>query len=150
MRETAQAGGWVLWAGVVAIIVAILLAAMAVFGFGLFKRSTADFRGTTDQIEQTRASGSFRIQAYDRFYDRCAGVQADEATIKALLDERANAPDGRKAQINATLTAVRSARAEKIAEYNADARKVGTIGQFRAIDLPGRLDATDEETTCEV
>lgn len=153
MREVTGASGAIIGLAAIAIVVAIVVGAMAVFGFGLFQRGTANFRGGTEQIEQTRGSGSYRIQAYDQFYDRCAGIQADEQTIEQLHAEsrRPATTADRKSQIAATITAVGSARAEKVADYNADARKQDTRGHFRASDLPYEIPLTyDKEnpTTC--
>lgn len=148
MKDMTDTSWLILFAGVLAIIVVIVLSIMATFGFGLFQRGTADFRGGTQAIEQTKGSGSYRIAAYDRFFDSCASIQSDEGTIKELLEERKSANKDRVDQINTTLTAVRSARREKIAEYNADARKTDTRGHFRSSDLPYNINAEEEITTC--
>ena len=132
-----------------AIVVVLAVGAMALFGFGLFNRSTADFRGTNSQIEQTKGDGTYRIGAYERFYGLCASVQDDEASIDSLKEElKTDPPADRVVQINASLTALRSNRAENINRYNADARKSATLAQFKASDLPHELDKTAEETTC--
>jgi hypothetical protein len=135
--------------GILGVLIAMVFAAMAIFGFGLFQRGTADFRGKTKQIEQTKASGTYRIAAYEHFYDLCAAVQDDEISISSLREElKTEPPQNRVTQINASLTALRSSRGEKINQYNADARKSGTIGQFKASDLPYQLNKNTEETTC--
>lgn len=150
-RDTAKYGIWVVIGGVVAIIVVLILAAMAVFGFGLFQRGTADFRGGTKAIEKTKGSGDFRIAAYDHFFNLCAAVQSDEASIDSLKEElNTNPSDGRKEQVQASMTALRSSRAEKINQYNADAHKDFTVGQFRDSQLPFTLDRNSEATTCTV
>jgi hypothetical protein len=148
MREGAKLTGTGIFLWGVAILVVIVLSAMALFGFGLFNRGTANFRGKNEQIEKTKANGNYRIAAYDQFYNLCASVQDDEATIQNLEEElKTKPPQDRITQINASLTAVKSGRRSKINEYNADARKTATQGQFRASDLPYHLDAT-QETTC--
>jgi hypothetical protein len=114
-----------------------------------FRWLTAEPRGALDARERTKASGAFRIAAYDHFFDLCAAVQADEARIEALKQEYASNPTPqRQTQIEASLTAVRSSRAEKISRYNTDAAKGYTIGQFRSAKLPPRLSTDQEETTC--
>jgi hypothetical protein len=108
----------------------------------------ADPKGRVQAQEQIK-SGSSRIAAYNHFFDLCAGVQSDEATMASLREELTTGPsESRRGQIQATLTALRSARAEKINQYNADARKDYTIGQFRSSGLPYTLDATLEATSC--
>lgn len=134
--------------GTAAVVVALVVGGMAVFGIGWFKKETADFRGSVAATERVHANGAYRIAAYDQFFDRCAGVQAKEATIAALKQERTTASEGRQQQIDATLTAVRSARAQDITRYNADAAKTDTVGNFLASNLPYSLDVNQENTTC--
>ena len=131
----------------VVIAVAIILA--TVYGGGLLQRMTADFRGETGQIEQTQADADYRISAYDQFYDKCAGIQTLESKISNLSDELEETDDEqRKSVLNTSITASKNKRAELINDYNADARKEATRGQFKASDLPYEVDINEEETTC--
>jgi len=131
--------------GVATLIGALML--IAVYGFGQFQRITADFRGETSQIEKTQANANYRIAAYDHFYDRCAGVQSLESKIKNMKTElEAADSDQRKTVLNTSITASKNKRAELINSYNADARKEGTRGQFKASDLPYELNEKKEET----
>jgi hypothetical protein len=151
MRDGLRVSGWVIGGAAVVIIVSLVIGAMALFGFGLFNRATADFRGTNEQIEKTRADGDYRIAAYDHFYDLCASVQTAENEIKNSEDELDETKDAtRRSQIRANITAQKNSRAEKINDYNADARKEGTQGQFRASDLPYQLNVNEEETQCSL
>jgi hypothetical protein len=135
--------------GAIGLVVLLLLGAMYLFGFGLFQRSTAGFRGKTGVIERTKGDPSFRIASYDHFFDQCASVKSDEGTIKFLEEELKTGPsEQRREQINATLSTLRASRNDKINQYNADAAKAGTQGQFRDSGLPFRLDPSSEETTC--
>lgn len=127
----------------------VLLFLIAVYGFGFLQRSTADFRGETDQIEDTKANSDYRIAAYDHFYDTCAGVQSLEGKIGNMSEELAQTDSAqRKDILNASLTASKNKRSELITEYNADARKEATEGQFRSSDLPYELNENEEETVC--
>lgn len=147
--ETLKGAGLALWAGVLALAVVLALVAMAVFGFGFFSQKSANFRGETSKRNQVEGNGSFRIAAYDSFYNQCAGIQSTEATIAALKAELLTKPSAdRVQQINAFITANVANRNGAIAQYNADARKSYTAGQFRSSDLPFQLDATQETTTC--
>ena len=131
----------------VVIAVAIILA--AVYGGGLMQRMTADFRGETGQIEQTQADADYRISAYDQFYDKCAGIQTLESKITNLSDELEETEDEqRKSVLNTSITASKNKRAELINDYNADARKEATRGQFKASDLPYEIDINEEGTAC--
>lgn len=137
--------------GALAIVVVLALAMMAVFGFGLFSQKSANFRGETSKRNQVEANGAFRIAAYDSFYNECASIQAIEGTVAALKAERDGTPKPtpeRVHEIAVALTANVATRAAAIAQYNADARKSYTSGQFRASDLPYQLDTTTEETQC--
>lgn len=140
--------GAVLAAIIAGFLLIILIASMSIYGWGLFSRATADFRGETGQTEQVLADADFRIQAYDHFYELCSAIQADEGRIENMESElEQDITDKRRSELQTAVTAVRNARGEKIATYNADARREHTVGQFRANDLPFEIDP-DEETTC--
>lgn len=145
MRDAARITGAVL-AGFVALIAVMTL---FTFGLGQWVRETAGWTGKTQQISQTRGNGSYRIAAYDHFYDLCASVQDQEVTLEAQRAELATNPtEERRGQIEANIAALTANRGEQINHYNADARKNATSGQFRASDLPYQLDRTEEHTTC--
>lgn len=148
LREGARGFGLGALLAVAGLVLLLLLAAMWAFGFGLFSKGTAEVRGQTGVRERTQANGAYRIAAYEHFYDLCASVQADEQTMAALREEAATATPARKAQIAATVTAVRANRAQSITQYNADARKTTTAANFKASDLPYQLDPATQETTC--
>lgn len=149
LRNTGRLAGATLAVGAIVLLTMLVFGLMAVFGVGLFQRETAEFRGKTAEIERTKADADYRIANYDKFFDLCASIQADEdtiATLEAELDTKPSAD--RREQINATLTAVRANRFASISEYNADAAKAGTAGQFRDSNLPPSIDKTQESTTC--
>lgn len=133
--------------GVLILIISTIL--VSVYGGGFLQRMTADFRGETSQIEQTQADADYRIGAYDQFYDKCSGVQSLESKIANLTEElEATDEDKRKSVLNTSITASKNKRAEMINDYNADARKEATRGQFRASDLPYELSEEEEKTSC--
>jgi len=135
--------------GVIAfiVIIAVLLAAV-VYGLGGFQRLTAGFRGETSQIEKTKADGDYRIAAYDEFFSKCSAIQAAEDSIANQIAEREYASPERKHQIDANVTATRNQRAQLIREYNADATREATAGQFRDSNLPYQIDIDEETTEC--
>lgn len=133
--------------GIMASIAVLFL--VSVYGFGFLQRATADFRGETGQIEDTKANSDYRIAAYDSFYDSCASVKSLETKIKNAGEELEEVEESqRKTTLNTSITAMKNKRAELIESYNADARKEATRGQFKASDLPYEL-KIEEETTCE-
>jgi hypothetical protein len=137
--------------GVVIAFVVVMIAGLLMwtFGFGLFQRGTADFRGGTEARERIVADGDYRIQVYNRFFTRCAAVQAAEDRINALnLELATNPPPARVAIIQASLAGIRAQRASAIRTYNAEAESDFTAGQFRDLDLPHQLDVDQEATQC--
>ena len=149
-REGARGGGAAIILGAVALVVIIALSIMAIFGIGLFQRSTADFRGETGQIERIQADPDYRIASYDAFFDKCAAVQSKEAQIKNLERELEDTDPStaRTERLQSSITALRNSRAELITEYNADASKEDTRANFLASSLPYQLDTNNEETPC--
>lgn len=132
------------------IVTLILLASMWVFGWGFFSRATADFRGETAQIEDTLADPDYRIAAYDHFFGLCTAVQNTEAQIRGQEGEleAEGVTEARKGQIQSNLAALRASRESLINEYNNDAGREATVGQFHASNLPDRLDSEKEKTEC--
>lgn len=130
-------------------IVAIVLALL--FTTGLIQRGTAEFRGETKQIESTKANSNYRIAQYEHFYNLCASVKSLESKIENMTDELSTVDETqRKTVLNTSITASKNKRAELINQYNADARKEGTMAQFKSSDLPYSLDENEEVTVCEV
>lgn len=126
------------------------LAAMWLFGWGFFQRETAGFRGETRVVEQVSADAGYRIAAYESFFDLCAAVQTKEAELAAAKSELDlhEQDSWRHGQLLANITAITSARAELINQYNADAAKADTAANFRSSDLPHQLDLETETTSC--
>jgi hypothetical protein len=99
---------------------------------GLIGRGNAEI-----QIE----SAPYRISAYDHFFNQCASIQGlegqiDELTAQLDLTE----PNTRAYNLTmSSLTGVKAMRHSAIAQYNADASKDYTVGQFRDSNLPYRL-----------
>lgn len=149
IKDAWRVSGLAIALGVVVLATLIALGSMAIFGWGFFQRTTADFRGETAQREQVHADPDYRIAAYEHFFDLCATVQSNEDTLANLNTELHAGPSAdREEQLYATITAVRNARNEAIREYNADARKSETRAAFLDSDLPYQLDPSEEHTTC--
>lgn len=129
-------------------VLAVLLIIGAWFAITQFQRGTADYRGETGVIENTEANAQFRMQAYDEFFDLCASVQTYETRIEALEEELESAEGTRANELKTALTANKAQRAGLINQYNVDASKEWTVGQFQSQDLPFKLDIEKEKTTC--
>lgn len=149
MKDGIKAGGAVLAALLGLVVILLVIGLVGVFGLGWFTDTTADRTGKTQQEQQINGNGSYRIAAYDHFYDLCAQVQTEEQSIRNLQNELKTTTDAtRKTVIPASITALENNRASDINQYNADARKSYTLGQFKSSDLPFQLDITEENTTC--
>ena len=116
--------------------------AFVALSFGM-QVATAGLVGRGEARIQIQSAGS-RIANYNHFFDKCSSIQGHEGGIDALLDELALYERGSDdfSRVATNLTGVKSARARAIAEYNNNAQKDYTSGQFRDSDLPYVLDTT--------
>jgi hypothetical protein len=131
------------WFWILVSILTIVAVGALVFGI---RWATAPAKGKLAAREQIQ-SGQYRIAAYDHFFDLCSSIQGLEGQLAAQRAALSTATGDEEARISANVAGIEGERARAIAEYNADARKSYTLGQFRASDLPYRLDAK-ETTTC--
>lgn len=132
-------GNALLW--VLGTLAVVLLIGVIMFGW---RWATAGPKGSLQAREEI-LSGSNRISAYNKFFDLCAAVQTAETNLAAFYSELAATPKDDVREINrikTNITGVTAARNENVNQYNADARKSYTIGQFRASDLPYQLPTT--------
>ncbi|MDQ1069042.1 hypothetical protein [Streptomyces canus] len=143
VREGARLAAWAV-SGVIGLAV---LYVIGVCAFGGAEWITAPFRGEADKHENTVGSGEFRQTTYEEFFDLCEAVQNAEGTIQALQEEREVASETRTTQIDQSITALKATRIESVNTYNSKAAQEHRA-PFRDKDLPYRLDATAEHTTC--
>jgi hypothetical protein len=138
-------------AGAVALIVFLIVGTMWIFGAGWFSNATANFRGNVAVHNQINANGSYRIAAYDHFFDLCTQVQTAETSTANDQDElKITTDQQRKLVLVSSITALKNSRADLIHQYNNDSQKSYTEGQFKSSKLPYQLDLTQENTTCIV
>lgn len=132
-------------AGVLAVIIAVLVIAGVTLGVRWLVASPS---GAVQQREQTIGSGSYRIQAYDAFYDDCAAALTTQQNLHNARQQLAAEKDPtRRAQLEGNVTALANTLNAQVNQYNADARKADTRAHFRASDLPYQIDST-QEITC--
>lgn len=143
VREGARLGAWAV-AGVIGLAVLYVIGA---FAFGGAAWITAPFRGETEERNNTVGSGEFRQTTYEEFFDLCEAVQNAEGTIQVLQEERKAASETRRTQIDQSITALKASRIESVNDYNSKAAQEHRA-PFRDKDLPYRLDAAAERTTC--
>ncbi len=125
----------------VGVVVGVLLLIMLV---GVVTFAWAPWKGEREQRMMTEGSGSYRIAAYDSFYDQCGSIQAIEDQIVNMEADK-SLPEAFKAT---NLLALKNQRATLIRQYNADASKADTRANFMASDLPYKIDSTQETTSC--
>lgn len=122
------------------VVVAVLLVwgvSAGVWGLGV---ATGGLYGSGEAYK-TIHSADFRIAAYDHFFNLYASIKSLEGKIDEITDTLAVLEAGTRAY-NYTLTALtgtKGLRHEAIQQYNADAMKDWTEGQFRDNDLPYQI-----------
>ena len=144
-KEENRVNGWI--AAVYSILsIAAMLGIIFAFTAGIWglKVATAGIYGRGEARIQIQ-SATFRIAAYELFFGQCAGIQANEAQIDSLaltLDTEELSQRTREIMLT-QLTGVRAARLGAIADYNLDAERSWTVGQFRDEDLVFKIPATE-------
>ena len=103
--------------------------------------ATAGLLGSVEAEVEIK-SGDFRLQAYDQFFDLCEGVQVNEDVMDESWRQIQRLEVGSKAwqRKDEEFSAQYRARQEGIREYNADANRSWTVGQFRDENLAFKLD----------
>ena len=126
---------WVL--AIVAVIAAVgIVIAIGSYAFNWF---AAPYQGKLQARQQIQGSGDFRIQAYNHFFDLCASVttmdQALQATVQAEKQDSGQSLSEDRTNYIAQL----NSRNDAANQYNVDAEKSYTVGQFRASNLPYQI-----------
>jgi len=140
-------GNMALWVIGLVVLGAVITASL--WGFGVIFAPQIGKGEARKQIN----SGDFRIQAYDHFFNACASIQGLEGQLDAQKEALSTATGDTRDRILTNIAGIQGARSQAIAQYNADARKGYTIGQFRASDLPYQLPVgayTGGKTSCVV
>ena len=134
--------------GIFAVVGLFLLAAALNLGGLALNAELAPWIGEKKQVIKTN-DVNYRIPAYDHFFNLCASIQAREDQIDnmQLLDDN----DPTK---STNIVGLQNLRQSDIRQYNADATKEGTLGQFRASNLPYYIDPAaytgENKTSCSV
>lgn len=125
------------------IVLGVMAAIVLLAGLGwAIRYYTAPIEGKVGAQEQIQ-SAPHRIAAYNHFFDLCAGVRTDEVSLDAQLEQlQVTTDEFQRARVQTNITGLKGHRAGLIEEYNANARKDYTEGQFRDSDLPYQLPTT--------
>lgn len=123
----------------------IVLLALIIGGSWTYKWYTAPIRGKIEMREQIQ-NKDHRRYSYEHFYDLYASYESYKDSLNAQLEVLDTADDTQKARVRQNIAALKSQMARVREEYNADSRKTKTSGQFKAWDLPERLDSYNINT----
>ncbi|WAZ26270.1 hypothetical protein STRCI_007828 [Streptomyces cinnabarinus] len=143
VRLGPRSKGWAV-GGILGLAVLYVVGVFAFGGAGWF---IAPFHDGEDEPEDTVESVEFHRTTYEEFADLCEAAQNAEGTIEALQEERKAATAVRATQIDQSITALKATRIESVNAYNSKAAQEHRA-PFRDKNLPYRLDATAEHTTC--
>lgn len=121
-------------------LLGILIVSFGLWGLGV---ALAPIFGRGEAHKQLN-SAQYRIAAYDHFFEQCSSIQGTEGSIDALVAQLENT-EGERARnlVNSSLAGAKALRLQAINDYNADARKGYTEGQFRDSDLPFYIEPTN-------
>lgn len=101
---------------------------------------TAMPTGALEAQEQIQ-SRDFRIGAYQHFFNLYGAIQALDAALAEQERILVQTPDPKDQQrIRQNIAGITAERARAIYQYNMDARKGYTEGQFRDNSLPYQID----------
>lgn len=132
---------------IVLMVVGVLLLFALIWGGVMgWRYYTASIVGKTGAQEEVQ-SADFRIYSYNHFYDSCAEIQKAEAAYDAQYDLlQSMEPGTDQYERQQRVVAVQKQWIEQLKhQYNADAEKEGTMGQFRANDLPSYINTEQHE-----
>lgn len=131
------------------VVVGLTVLGLAWYGIHIWRRETADTKGTTDVIEAVSGDAGYRLAEYEQFYDRCWAIIELEAQIAIAQESLAAAEPGSwdASALQRNLTALQNQRIDLIAAYNADAAKADTAQNFLADGLPPAIEL-EGETSC--
>lgn len=132
-----------IWQGIVLAVIGIVLVWGLVAGIWGLGVATAGLYGR-GEAHKVINSADFRIAAYEHFFNQYASIKSLEGQIDELTATLALMEPGTR-EYNYTLTSLTGAKALRhtaIQQYNADAMKDWTEGQFRDNDLPYQIPDT--------
>lgn len=139
MRTTLEAVG--IGCGIFALILVLLIGSVATVGIGWgFDWVVAPFKGALSAREKIQGDGDFRIQAYTKFYNDCASIQALETDWDAQNRSLAAIQDPQRREIiELNKAGISAARDGAIRRYNTDSHKQWTEAQFKSTTLAYEL-----------
>jgi len=133
----------VIFGGIIIFLVIFLVLFGGIMAFRYF---TAEIRGIVPAEERIQ-SADFRIYSYEYFYNQLATINAEEANYDAQYErlQTLTTESDEYNRVQRNLAAIKAHIERLKRQYNADSKKEGTRGQFRATDLPYQLDIQPHE-----
>lgn len=142
LNDETRHGFWYSARWIVAVVLLAVVISAGLWALGVVGAST---KGKGDAY-RTKESGTNRIAAQERFETTYADVLASDQRLDILHLARQAAPEDAYAATRYTGAVAYCISARN--GYNAEARKY-TAEQFRASDLPEKLDPADPATDCK-
>lgn len=124
---------------VLSILAFLVLMALVIGGTWTYKWYTAPIRGKIEMREQIQ-NKDHRRYSYEHFYDMYASHESYKDSLRAQKQVLDTADGNQENRVRQNIAALKSQMARVREEYNADSRKTKTAGQFKAWDLPKRLE----------
>lgn len=113
---------------------------IVILGGWFWRYYTAPIEGRVGAQQQIQ-SAEQRITAYNYFFDLYGAIKSYDGALKALQEQllQVSGPE-EKDRVLATIAGLKGQKARAIEQYNVDARKSYTIGQFKDWSLPYQLE----------
>jgi hypothetical protein len=126
--------------GIVALVISFFVGLLVLIGiiwvlsfaFGWF---TAAPQGKL-QARQQIQSGNYRIAAYESFFNKCSSITTLDEALNQTLDNEKSDKGSDLTRDKVNFTAQLNSRNDAANQYNVDAQKSYTVGQFKASNLP--------------
>lgn len=142
VRQTAKGLGWV---GVLVVVAIIVFGGIGV-AFWTGKVATSDVKGRGD-AEVIKNDARNRIRAQEGFEKLFADIQAADRNLTITAEALRAKPSGGDLKLETELIGQKHHCAGLVADYDAKARQFSQQ-DFRAADLPAKIDQLDGTTDC--
>lgn len=144
--RTLGTGAKVALAAVVALALVFVIGVFGVYYGGWFSDVTKNRVGETEKNELIEGNGSYRVGAYESFWDAYAAIQTQEDRISNLTATTETQTGFQLQQTQLAITAAKNTCASLINDYNAASKADYTSAQFRDAQLPMEIQL--EATKC--
>lgn len=144
-KPTRTTAKWAVRGWVIVVLVIALASVLAAALWGL-RVATSDVKGQGD-AEIAKNDARNRIRAQEGFEKLFAAIQAADRNLTTTAAALRAKPNG-DLKLETELLGQKHQCAGLVAEYDAKARSF-TQEDFRAADLPPKIDASDSTTNCE-